>query len=172
MDIDWGVINKHQQITQFSCIPSAVEMILKFHQKVGEDYYGLQEKWGNNSVGDFRSFDGETIEGLTFKIAFDDRNYHRGSHFPLGFIDKELDEGRCLIISLPSMQALPLGFLFGGFHIWVIYGKTDKDFLAFTKQHVLVKEGQPLQSVTGITDEVKRFVSLIQGTDILTYREG
>lgn len=147
-------------------------MILKLLGKVNVEYYEQQKAWGNNTMGDFRPFDGKTIEGVTFKIEFNDKEYPRGSDFPLEklfqFIDKELAEGRYVIISLPSFLKSNIGFLIGGFHMWIIYGKEDSDYLAFSK--VNTSQSDPVAKTTAIINQVKYLVRAIQGTDILTYK--
>ena len=47
------VINNHNQLFQMSCIPSAVEMILKYYKVVDFDFYGLQKEWQNKADGSF-----------------------------------------------------------------------------------------------------------------------
>jgi len=47
MNFDKSLIDNHEQKYQCSCIPSAVEMVLKLIGKVGTDYYELQESWDN-----------------------------------------------------------------------------------------------------------------------------
>lgn len=178
MNIDWGTIRKHAQISRYSCIPSAVEMVLKLLGKAGDDYYEQQELWGNRSTGDFRPFDGETIEGVTFKIEFDDRKNPRGNNFPIEdlfqFIDKELEGGRYVIISLSSDS---------GWHMWIIYTKTDDDYLAFSKNSPAIYDSRlgqvvlspehgkiTLRSEEEISEGIKNRIRVMRGTDTLTYR--
>jgi len=172
MNIDWGVIKQHEQRYHTTCIPSAVEMILKVLGKVDINYYEQQEAWKDKTTRNFRPFDGKTIEGVAFKIEFDDKEYPRGSDFPIEklfqFIDKELEVGRYVIISLPSLLVSNLGFIFGSFHMWVIYAKNGDDYLAFSK--VALSETDQIAKATVILDRVKHLVRMIQGTDILTYR--
>lgn len=65
------IIDQHQQISHRTCIPSAVEMVLKLLGEVDEDYYDLQNDWIN---GSFVDFDGQTVSGVTFsRINLADR---------------------------------------------------------------------------------------------------
>src|SRR5690606_41293965 len=64
------VVNNHNQIFQLSCIPSAVEMVLKYYKVVDFDYYDLQNEWKNKADGFFRDFDNKEIYGFTFSQRF------------------------------------------------------------------------------------------------------
>jgi len=44
MRIDMRIVNKYEQIGEYSCIPSAVELVLKPLEKVHQDYYEQQKK--------------------------------------------------------------------------------------------------------------------------------
>lgn len=49
MNLDKSIIDNHEQKHQVSCIPSAVEMVLKLLRKVNVNYYELQESWKNKT---------------------------------------------------------------------------------------------------------------------------
>ena len=65
-----AVINNHDQIFQLSCIPSAVEMVLKYYKVVDFDFYDLQNEWKNKTNGSFRNFDNKELYGITFSQKF------------------------------------------------------------------------------------------------------
>jgi hypothetical protein len=151
------IIDQHQQISAQSCIPSAVEMVLKLLGKVDASYYDQQSSWTN---GSFENFDGQTISEVTFRRI---NLAERGPSFPydqlFGIIDRELESDRYVIISL-------LGIFRGMsvYHAYIIFDKTqNNDYLAVTK--AFTNEGQ----VTQFIDDVKNRVRQIRGTDILTY---
>lgn len=151
--INKQVLDDHRQLYEASCIPSAVEMILKLIGRVPRDYHELQDKWKDKTDGSFADFDNVTIKGVTFKVRF---RLPREDNFPFGdlfcTIDNELDENRFVVISLPSQ---------GGWHMFVIYDKDKNgDFLALTKD-----SGQTI-----CRRDVKQAVCRVKGTDILTYQ--
>lgn len=126
MDIDWSIIAAHKQKYQYSCVPSAVEMILKLLKKVDIDYYCLQDHWEDLKMNfcnyvrrefcQFEIFDNITIKGVTF---------HRiCCNAPKLFekIDEELSSERGVMVSVQ-------------YHIWIIYGKKDSKYLNFSKGH-------------------------------------
>jgi len=92
------IIDQHQQISNRTCIPSAVEIVLKLLGKVDANYYDLQNGWTN---GSFVNFDGQTLSGVTFRRI---NLAERGPTFPFdqlfGMIDQELSSDRYVIISL------------------------------------------------------------------------
>ena len=53
MNLDQEIIKAHKQKYEYSCIPSAIEMVLKLLRKVGIDYYDLQDEWDNKKTGNF-----------------------------------------------------------------------------------------------------------------------
>ena len=98
-----SVVNSHDQIFHFSCIPSAVEMVLKYCKVVDFDFYDLQNEWQNKTDGSFRDFDNKELYGITFSHKFD---LPRDANFPIDSlfqtIENELKAGRKVIVSLPS----------------------------------------------------------------------
>jgi len=151
MNFDKSIIDNHEQKYQLSCIPSAVEMVLKLLGKVGIDYYDLQESWKNKANGNFSDFDGKTIKNITFQKLFGNQ---RCPNFPLQNlfikIDEELNSDRFVIISLALNTS---------WHMFVVYDKFGDEYKAFTKNW---KETQYINNV-------KETVERMQGTDILVY---
>ena len=100
MNVDWEIINSHEQKFRYSCIPSAIEMVLKLLEKVSKDYYDLQDNWywkyRDESTGSFADYDGYTIEGVIFEHKFP--HSMRGAYLPytqlFSTIDNELASDR------------------------------------------------------------------------------
>lgn len=152
-----GIIDQHQQISCTSCIPSAVEIVLKLLGRVDSSYYALQNSWAN---GSFENFNGQTISEVTFRRV---NLAERGPNFPyhqlFDIIDQELESDRYVVISL-------LGRFRGKrrYHADVVFDRTqDNDYSVVTK--AFTNGGQ----VTRITDGIKSRVEQIRGTDILIY---
>jgi len=150
MEINKSIVDLHRQLDENSCIPSAVEMVLKLLGKADPDYHELQKEWDNKSDGSFADFDERTIRGVTFKlinrVSFDEL---------FEIIDRELKELRYVIISLRTSPKT--------YHMYVIYRKDDGNFKAFTKKHCV-------QDIEYVND-VKEKVRSMGITDILTYSE-
>jgi hypothetical protein len=152
MTLNQTAVDAHHQLYPVSCIPMAVELVLKLLGKVPMDYYLLQEDWRNRTDGSFGAFDGRTIAGITFRAQFPNP---RGPEFPMArlfeTIDAELASNRFVVISL----AVP-----GGWHMYVIYQKSlDGDFQGVSKQMNITEQK------SGIKSQIIR----MGGTDILTY---
>jgi len=103
-----AIIDLHEQKFFLSCIPSAIEMILKLEGKVDQDYYELQTEWNNNAGRSFDYFDNRTIHNLTYH-----RKENPDDNIPY-IIGEEITKGRYVAISIKNPK---------GFHIWVIYDK-------------------------------------------------
>ena len=147
-----SVVNSHNQIFQASCIPSVVEMVLKYYRVVDFDFYDLQNEWKNKIDGSFRDFDNKELYGITFSHKFD---LPRDASFPIDSlfqtIENELKSGKKVIVSLPSDM---------GWHMFVIYKQTlDGEFVSCSKQW----------SHTLILRNTKEIIKMINGTDIMTY---
>lgn len=147
-----SVVNSHNQIFESSCIPSAVEMVLKYCKVVDFDFYDLQNEWKNKIDGTFGDFDNKELYGITFSRKFD---LPRDANFPIDSlfqtIENELNSGKKVIISLPSDM---------GWHMFVIYKQTpDGEFVSYSKQW----------SHTLILRNTKEIVKKVNGTDIMTY---
>ncbi len=146
------IIDAHEQRYGMSCIPSAVEMVLKLLGRVPGSYYDQQNLWQEKADGSFHDFDGRTIAGVTFHQRFTQAH---GDAFPLTdlfeAIDGELRAGRFVIIGLPSG---------GDTHDWVIYDEdTNDDFLAVSKSGA-----RTLENI-----HVRKTIIDMKGTDIGTY---
>ncbi|MEJ5088509.1 hypothetical protein GEO21_00545 [Sphingobacterium faecium] len=128
-----AVINNHDQIFQLSCIPSAVEMILKYYKVVDFDFYDLQNEWKNKTDGSFRNFDNKELYGITFSQKFvlpRDENFPIDSLFQT--IENELKSEKKVIISLPADE---------GWHMFIICKQTpDGEFISYSKlgSHTLI----------------------------------
>ena len=152
---DRHIIDAHEQRYNYSCIPSAVEMVLKLTRRVPGSYYEQQDAWKNKTDGSFRNFDGKTIEGVTFHQRFTEP--HTGE-FPLAelfqAIDAELRAGRFVIVGIDCT---------GGTHEWVIYDEdTEGDFLAVSKAGAQTLEDK----------HVRKAISRMRSTDLGTYEFG
>jgi len=147
-----SVVNNHNQTFESSCIPSSVEMVLKYCKAVDFDYYDLQNEWKNKLDGTFGNFDNKELYGITFFRKFD---LPRNTNFPIDSlfqtIEDELKSGRKVIISLPSNT---------GWHMFVVHKQTpDGEFVSYSKQG----------SHTLILRNTKEIVKQVNGTDIMTY---
>lgn len=146
------VVNNHNQIFQMSCIPSAVEMILKYCNVVDFDFYDLQNEWQNKVDGSFRNFDKKELYGITFFQKF---VLPRDESFPIDSlfqtIENELKSEKKVIISLPADT---------GWHMFIICKQTpDGEFVSYSK----------LGSHTLILRNTKEIVRKSNGTEIMTY---
>ncbi|MDR0265457.1 MAG: hypothetical protein LBJ04_19730 [Sphingobacterium sp.] len=146
------VVNNHNQIFQMSCIPSAIEIILKYYNVVDFDFYDLQNEWKDKADGSFRNFDKKELYGITFFQKFvlpRDENFPIDSLFQT--IENELKSDKKVIISLPSDT---------GWHMFIICKQTpDGEFVSYSK----------LGSHTLILRNTKEIVRKSNGTEIMTY---
>lgn len=147
------VVNNHNQLFELSCIPSTVEMILKYYNVVDFDFYDLQNEWKNKSDGSFRNFDQKELFGITFSQKF---ALPRDENFPIdslfNTIENELKSERMVVISLPSDT---------GWHMFIICKQTaEGDFVSYSK----------LGTHTLILRNTKDIVRKSKGTEIMTYR--
>jgi hypothetical protein len=145
------VLNKHDQRSEWSCIPMAVEFVLKLLGKLPPEDFRLQEAWSNRMDGNFADFDGWAFDDVKFTKHFPQPRDHA---FPLdelfSKIEDELAARRYVIISL----AVPPHY-----HNYVIYNRLPNgEFEALTKS----------QHPDRIND-VRARVRDMKGTDILTY---
>ena len=152
------IIDQHQQISNVTCIPSAVEMVLKLLGKVETDYCDLQNRW---TIGSFANFDGQTVSGVTFQRI---NLAERSPTFPFDqlfrIIDQELASDRYVIVSLFGMSSEGPSF-----HAYVIFDedRVHNDYFAVTKASLNGRY------VTQFDENIKERVRRIQGTDILVY---
>lgn len=137
-----SVVNNHNQIFQMSCIPSAIEMVLKYYKVVDFDFYDLQNEWKNKTDGSFRNFHNKELYAITFFQKF---VLPRDETFPIDSlfqtIENELKSKKKVIISLPSDT---------GWHMFVICKQTpDGEFVSYSKvgSHTLIlRNTNPLLS--------------------------
>jgi len=153
------IVDDHKQLYDSSCIPMTVEMVLKLTGHAPSNYFELQDAWKNKTDGNFSDFDGKTINGLTFHKQF---GLPRDDKFPLdrlfATIDKELDSGRFVIVSLVSGS---------GWHMFVIHGRdADGDFIAVSKYGTKAQGAKTIEA-----KHLKSNITKMKGTDILTYEE-
>lgn len=151
MTLDESIVAAHRQIDPCSCIPMAIEFVLKLLGRMPADSYELQEAWGNRKDGNFGDFDNRLINGVRFRRQYSEA---RGGSFPLcslfSTIASELSAGRYVLIALPEG---------GNFHNYVVYASLPSgEFRAITK-------GRSIERI----DKVREAVRNIQGTDIITY---
>lgn len=154
------VIDQHDQIANYSCVPSSVEMTLKLLRKVPTDFYELQQRCNANG-GCFADFDGVTINGVTFhRINLADR----GPNFPFNrlfdIIDAEIEADRYVMIALVGMAVGRRCY-----HGYVIFGKdqTNNDYYSVTKASLNGRY------VTQFDGNIKNRIRETQGTDILVF---
>ena len=153
LPLNQDVLDVHKQCSQMTCIPMAVEFVLKLLGKIPTDSFELQRAWIDGRR-DFREFDGKTIEGVRFKSHSTPPD--RGDDFPLeellSTIEQEFGAGRYVVISLPAN---------GNYHNWIIYNQLPNgEFEAVTKG----REPDRINNVREIVRDMK-------GTDILTYED-
>jgi len=151
MILNKDIVNSHCQLDQFSCIPMAIEFVLKLIGRIPPDSYEIQRSWNNRNDGDFSVFDGLLIHGVRFC-----RQYWRDrtEHFPIDnlfhTIDSELAAERYVIISLP---------VGGNWHNYIVY-----DALSSGEYRSITKGRSP-----EAIDNVRELVRSVMGTDIMTY---
>lgn len=148
---DRQIIDNHEQRYMMSCIPSAVEMVLKLLGRVPASYYEQQNIWKNKADGSFHDFDGKSIEGVSFRQSFiGDRNPEIVKQI-CETIHNELKVGRYVIVGLPSA---------GNTHDWVIYDETaNGEFLAVSKAGPRTIEN----------NHARQTIIDMNGTDLGTY---
>jgi len=155
MELHQDVLNVHKQLSALSCIPMAVELVLKLLGRLPPDNFELQQQWQNRSDGSFKVFDNQVIRGVRFRHQF---TMSRGQDFPLNdlfaAIGSELDQGRYVIVSLPSGEHSA--------HMYVVYDRAAGDgFKAVTYQ--FGEDG------AYETEDVREVLQKWGGNDILTY---
>ena len=155
MSYNRKIIDAHRQIFPMSCVPSAVEMVLKLLDKAERYYYDLQCETKNKG-SDFARFDGVTIKGVEFKRVTQKNMDLSSFQSFFSTIDDELAAGRKVMVSLKSRTKQQ-------FHIHVIHEKRNDDYLAFTKVH----EPDETKDYSG---SVKDHMKSMDIADILIYR--
>jgi hypothetical protein len=170
MNPDKEIIRNHRQLFEFSCVPMAVEFVLKLIEHAERGYFELQEKSQNNKLGTFADFDNREINGVKFQHKFSVKG---GRNFPpekmkklFETIDRELDEKkRYVIISVANDPAEPSQ----GWHNFVIYDRNKEG-----EYEAVSKTFQPDLNVHDDSDtwrrsDIRKKVTEMTGTDILTY---
>ena len=154
LSFDKAAIDQHRQIYDLSCVPSAVEIVLKLTGRVPAEYFELQEAWRNKADGSGKDFDAVSVAGLTFHQQFA-LPRKRGFPFKKLFatIDAELSAGRYVITGLPLGNK--------NFHAWVIVER-----LANGEYRAVSKAGADTIEVRNTRTIIRR----MKGTDLLTYR--
>src|SRR5437588_6236104 len=101
MNPDKEIIRTHRQLTQFSCIPMVVELVLKLLGRMPSDSFELQQNWKDNKLGTFADFHKREIKGVKFQHKFSadkGRGFSRQKMKELfKTIDDELDNGRSVM---------------------------------------------------------------------------
>lgn len=149
------IVSKHRQLYPLSCVPMSVELVLKLLGKLKPGKFPFQMHVGPNRPGDFVEYDGKKIRGVTFKKEFPQK---RGPGFPLmnlyDRMKQEIADGRYVIVSLERNP---------NWHMYVVhaYDPTTDEFAAITKEC----NGPGKQIL-----DVKRRITQMGGTDILTYK--
>jgi hypothetical protein len=151
LPLDENVLAEHKQLSVYSCVPMAVEFVLKLLEKLPREDFRLQKAWNDRKDGSFSDFDGWKFDDIKFTRQFPQP---RDDSFPLdglfSTIENELAAGRYVIVSLgvPPQN-----------HNYVIYNRLlNGEFDAVTK-------GQNPEQI----NDVRARVSNMKGTDILTY---
>lgn len=154
LELDANIIKNHKQKYANSCVPMAIELVLKLNKVVTMSYYDLQKEKKNFPRG-FSEFDGKTINNVKISLDF---KINRDQNFPLedlfNKIQKELDKGRYVTCAWKDE-------LMQSYHAYVIYGYEDDEFLALTTDF-----GR--SEYEYITD-MKTRLKDIYGSDILTF---
>lgn len=149
-----AVVNNHRQVSPYSCIPMAIELVLKLLGRVPADYYDLQRAVGERRDVGFGEYSGREIAGIRFAGEF---QLNRGAGFPIEDLFRRIDEllerGNYVIISLECQ---------GGWHMYVVYAKNNGEYQAVTK-------GGECGRQTLCCNNVKQVVRGMNGTDILSY---
>jgi hypothetical protein len=168
MWINRKIIDNHQQKFTNSCVPSAVEMILKLEGIMNPNSYFLQEAYGNNPrCGD--DFDKKIFTNGNLKIKFYKILLPSLKNI-FDCIDSELNDNRCVLIPLKTS---PDGANCWTCHVHVVY-----DFSADGEYKTLTK--LPGQDTIDVTDTRTRFTKNYNemitrlpehrlGIDFLTY---
>ena len=110
-----NVLDSHKQKYQNSCTSSVREVILKLHQRVGDDWYDFQTKYKETNIGfdHLDDFDVHRIKAISYTKPIAEAYLD---------IEKEVREGRFPLVSLPfSCRASIIDFArgCGPYHIFI-----------------------------------------------------
>ncbi|MEI7663987.1 MAG: hypothetical protein WCK34_17405 [Bacteroidota bacterium] len=170
MKINVEEIKGHCQKTQTSCVPMSVECVLKLLKLMSIDDFSLQDDPGKSGTSDwvrgflYPSSDPKVVFSREFLLKDSGFREDRGAHFMKDYfeplfetIDKELADGRYVIISLKSGSNTT--------HNEVIFNKVnDHAYETLSFYH-----GNP-DPVTYPAQDLRQRVTEMEGTDILTYK--
>ncbi len=155
LNLNKEVLVKHIQKYPNSCVPMAIELVLKLMRVVDLDYYDLQDEKGNASSGG-EDFNERIINNTQISIEY---NIPRGTNFPLeDLFDKitsELECGRFVNCAITPNSS-------NTFHAYTIYGYCEitDEFLAISTDY-----NQGFEYIHDMKTRLKNE----QGSDILTF---
>jgi hypothetical protein len=155
------IIKIHEQRYQNSCVPSAVEIVLKLEGLIEPDDYYLQEHFGNTCIGggDIVNFFNEEKKNITFyqKVYGDLESYFNE-------MKNELSNTRYVIVPLATGP--------NQYHNHVVYDYSEKEgFKTFTRHF----KNNEIISVNDMEERFRRnYNEMINkeksyGVDILVY---
>ncbi len=169
MYIDKDILDKHEQKYEKSCVPSAVEMILKLEGIIDPSSYHLQEKYGDNNP-----LSGDDFDKVSYPKGGKTIKFHKIllQTLPEIFeqIDNELRDGRCVLIPLKtSSYGEPWNC-----HIYIIYDFSHqgdyKTVTRFFRHKEAIYEENTRRRFTDNFNEMKdRPLKERLGTDFLIY---
>lgn len=150
------VLSAHHQISPYSCIPSALELVLKLEGVLELDRHDLQERHFENKKLDFGKFHEFKERGLTFHAMF-----APGCELAKlrSAIELELASGRYVVVALQE-EGAPEGETL--VHAWVVIGRRGSEFVGVSR----CQNGGPLLFEPRIWARVEKR----GGTDIMVYR--
>jgi len=172
MKININDIINHRQVTDGSCIPMAVECILKLLHLMPESDFPLQNDPSKSGKSDW-IHQGFSYPNINPKVTFSREFFlpdigmkDRGPHFMKDYfdplfnrIDEELINNRFVIISLQSAPT-PTQW-----HMEVIFDKVnDDEYQTVTFYH------NTRGPVIHKSQNLKQRVTDMEGTDIITFR--
>jgi len=163
--VEWEIVKQHKQKYCNSCIPSAVEMVLKLLGKADINFYCFQDNWSlicvcieKIGISDqkFKFFQKIRFPGMAFE-----QRLGNASEI-LDIIDREICSDRLVIISLQNPHN-------SDSHIWIIYGKeNDGNYLGFSRDYC---EDEILHLKKAGIDLRSQLLKKGGDTDILVYKQ-
>ncbi len=122
-----SIADQHRQKFEDSCSPAAIELVLKVHGLVSDDFYDLQDKYQNSNVG-FEPFAGKEICGVCFTEHHDAPPFIKLR----STISIEHESGRGVIVSTIEPN--------GKAHIWLATESTMYGAKALSKHFLNTRE--------------------------------
>jgi hypothetical protein len=159
LPLNENVLAKHEQLSDYSCIPMSVEFVLKLLGKLPPENFHLQVAWRDRRDGSFSDFDGRTFDDIKFARQFP---HPRDDSFPFDDLSSKIedeleDPGKYVIIALAVPSLTNPGET--DYHNYVIYNRLQNgEFEAVTK-------GRQPERINDVRERVRK----MKGTDILTY---